>query len=73
MKATIYFQPGKPDVLHYTDVPDPACGPDEVRIRVEDIALEGGDIINRATAPLPHKERSPDIPQPELLLKWVPM
>lgn len=50
MKAAIYFQPGKPDVLRYTDVPDPACGPDEVRIRVEAIALEGGDIINRATA-----------------------
>ncbi|SEL59718.1 NADPH:quinone reductase [Kosakonia sacchari] len=50
MKAAVYFQPGKPDVLHYIDVPQPVCGTDEVLIKVEAIALEGGDVINRATA-----------------------
>ncbi|KIS42259.1 quinone oxidoreductase family protein [Kosakonia radicincitans] len=50
MKAAVYFQPGKPDVLRYIDVPQPVCGADEVVIKVEAIALEGGDVINRATA-----------------------
>ena len=49
MKAALYYQPGSPDVLHYCDVPRPVCGPDEVLIKVEAIALEGGDLINRAT------------------------
>lgn len=50
MKAAVYFQPGKPDVLRYIEVPQPVCGADEVLIKVEAIALEGGDVINRATA-----------------------
>ncbi len=50
MKAAVYFQAGKPDVLRYIDVPQPVCGADEVLIKVEAIALEGGDVINRATA-----------------------
>ena len=50
MKAAVYFQPGKPDVLHYRDVPLPVCGPDDVLVKIEAIALEGGDVINRATA-----------------------
>lgn len=50
MKAARYFQPGKPEVLRYTDVPEPVCGPNDVLIRVEAISLEGGDVINRATA-----------------------
>ncbi|ANI82707.1 quinone oxidoreductase family protein [Kosakonia oryzae] len=50
MRAAVYFQAGKPDVLRYIDVPQPVCGADEVLIKVEAIALEGGDVINRATA-----------------------
>lgn len=50
MKAALYYQPGNPDVLHYCDVPRPVCGPNEVLIKVEAIALEGGDLINRANA-----------------------
>lgn len=50
MKAAVYFQPGKPDVLRYIDVPQPVCATDEVLIQVEAIALDGGDLINRATA-----------------------
>lgn len=50
MKAAVYYQPGKPDVLHYRDLPLPVCGPDDVLVKIEAIALEGGDLINRATA-----------------------
>jgi NADPH:quinone reductase-like Zn-dependent oxidoreductase len=44
------FSARKPDVLHYRDVPLPVCGPDDVLVKIEAIALEGGDVINRATA-----------------------
>ncbi|MGV1964080.1 quinone oxidoreductase family protein [Agrobacterium sp. 22-222-1] len=56
MKASIYNLPGKPEVLHYKDVPDPVCPPDGVIIRVEAIAIEGGDLINRSTARPPHPD-----------------
>lgn len=49
MKAARYFQPGAPDVLKYGEIPIPVCGPDQVLVKVEAIALEGGDLINRAT------------------------
>lgn len=54
MKAAIYDRPGPPDVLHYADVPDPVCPSDGVLIRVEAAAIEGGDLINRASTPPPH-------------------
>lgn len=54
MKAVVYDQPGSPDVLHYTDVPDPVCPPNGVVIRVETVALERGDLINRASSPPPY-------------------
>ncbi|GAB3046339.1 quinone oxidoreductase family protein [Stenotrophomonas tumulicola] len=50
MKAAIYDHPGAPGVLRYADVPDPACQPDGVVIRVEAIAIEGGDLIHRASS-----------------------
>lgn len=53
MKAAIYYQAGAPDVLRYEDVPDPVCGENEVLIKVEAIAVEGGDFINRATVEPP--------------------
>lgn len=48
MKAAVYRRTGPPDVFEYADVPDPACGPDDVLIRVEAISVEGGDVLNRA-------------------------
>ncbi|MDX5630383.1 MULTISPECIES: zinc-binding alcohol dehydrogenase family protein [unclassified Brenneria] len=54
MKAVVYDQPGSPDVLRYTDVPDPVCPPNGVVIRVETVALERGDLINRASLPPPY-------------------
>ncbi|WP_287096029.1 zinc-binding alcohol dehydrogenase family protein [Mesorhizobium sp.] len=53
MKAAIYDRPGPPDVLRYADVPDPACPSCGVLIRVEAAAIEGGDLINRASSPPP--------------------
>lgn len=49
MKAAVWFQPGPPNVLHYQEIPQPAPAPDEVLIKVEAIALEGGDLLNRAS------------------------
>lgn len=54
MKAALYDHPGPPDVLRYVDVPDPVCPSDGVLIRVEAAAIEGGDLINRASTPPPH-------------------
>jgi NADPH:quinone reductase len=48
VKAAVYYDNGPPGVLHYEDVPDPICGPLQVKIRVEAISIEGGDTLNRA-------------------------
>lgn len=54
MKAAIYDHPGPPGVLRYADVPDPICPIDGVLIQVEAAAIEGGDLINRASMSPPH-------------------
>lgn len=48
MKAAVYYENGPPSVLKYEDVPDVACFPGGVLIRVEAISIEGGDTLNRA-------------------------
>ncbi|MGV0908299.1 quinone oxidoreductase family protein [Martelella sp. FOR1707] len=50
MKAAYYDVPGGPEVLRYADVEAPACPEDGVLLKVEAISIEGGDLINRATA-----------------------
>ena len=52
MKAAVYYENGGPEVLRYEDVPDPACHPKGVILRVEAIAIEGGDTLNRFGGPL---------------------
>ncbi len=52
MKAAVYYENGGPEVLRYEDVPDPACHPKGVIIRVEAIAIEGGDTLSRFGGPL---------------------
>ncbi|MES2897657.1 MAG: zinc-binding alcohol dehydrogenase family protein [Pseudomonadota bacterium] len=52
MKAAVYYENGGPEVLKYEDVPDPACHPKGVVIRVEAVAIEGGDTLNRWRGPL---------------------
>lgn len=54
MKAATYDASGPPEVLRYVDVPDPVCASDGVVIRVRAVSVEGGDVINRATAAPPH-------------------
>ena len=52
MKAAVYHENGGPEVLKYEDFPDPACHPKGVVIKVEAIAIEGGDTLNRWRGPL---------------------
>ena len=52
MKAAVYYENGGPEVLKYEEVPDPALHPKGVIIRVEAIAIEGGDTLNRFGGPL---------------------
>ena len=47
MKAAVYHENGPPSVLRYEDVPDPQCHPKGILIKVEAIAIEGGDTLNR--------------------------
>ncbi|HZP56634.1 MAG TPA: zinc-binding dehydrogenase [Dehalococcoidia bacterium] len=48
MKAAVYYETGAPDVFRYEDVPDPPLHPKGVLIDVQAIAVEGGDVLNRA-------------------------
>ena len=52
MKAAVYYENGGPEVLKYEDAPDPTCYPGGVVIRVEAVAIEGGDVLNRFGGPL---------------------
>src|SRR3954452_4390553 len=47
MKAAVYYENGGPDVFRYEDVPDPECHPKGIVIKVEAVAIEGGDTLNR--------------------------
>lgn len=47
MKAAVYYENGGPEVLKYEDAPDPQLHPAGVIIKVEAIAIEGGDTLNR--------------------------
>ncbi len=48
MKAAVYYQNGGPEVFRYEDVPDPVCHARGVLIDVAAVAIEGGDVLNRA-------------------------
>lgn len=59
MKAVVFHQHGGPEVLHYTDVPEPRLHPNEVLVRVRACALNHLDLWVRGglpgiTIPLPH-------------------
>lgn len=47
MKAAYLHETGGPEVLQYGDMPDPKIGPDDVMVRNQAIALEGGDLFHR--------------------------
>jgi NADPH2:quinone reductase len=55
MKAAVYYETGSPDVLKYEDVPDPVCFPSGIIIRVEAVAVEGGDVLNRFRGEMPSR------------------
>ena len=55
MKAAVYYENGGPDVLKYEDVPDPPLHRRGVLIDVKAIAVEGGDVLNRAGGALTAK------------------
>jgi NADPH2:quinone reductase len=48
MKAAVYYETGLPSVFKYEEVPDPPLHPKGVLIDVKAIAIEGGDVLNRA-------------------------
>ncbi|MGH9714859.1 MAG: zinc-binding dehydrogenase [Candidatus Acidiferrales bacterium] len=59
MKAIVYSEHGGPEVLRYTDAPDPQIGADEVLVRVRACALNHLDLwlrkgIPGVPIPLPH-------------------
>ncbi len=59
MKAVIFNQHGSPEVLQYTDVPDPTVGTNEVLLEVKACALNHLDVFVRRglpgiEIPLPH-------------------
>jgi NADPH:quinone reductase-like Zn-dependent oxidoreductase len=47
MKAVLYRELGGPEVLQFTDVPDPEPGPADVVVRVEAAALNRLDVVQR--------------------------
>jgi NADPH2:quinone reductase len=53
LKAAVIYENGGPEALRYEDVPDPECPDGCVRIDVEAISIEGGDLLARAAAPPP--------------------
>jgi NADPH2:quinone reductase len=55
MKAAVYYENGPPSVLKYEEVPDAKVFPGGVLIRVEAIAIEGGDTLNRLQGALMSK------------------
>src|SRR5579863_2382730 len=59
MKAIVYTEHGGPEVLRYTDAPEPQIGPNEVLVRVRACALNHLDLwlrrgIPGMPIPLPH-------------------
>jgi putative PIG3 family NAD(P)H quinone oxidoreductase len=47
MKAIVISSPGGPEVLEYRDIPDPACGPEDLLVRVRATALNRADVLQR--------------------------
>ncbi len=59
MRAVVFHQHGGPDVLQYTEAPDPKCQPNEVLVEVRACALNHLDVWARKgmpgiEIPLPH-------------------
>ena len=48
MRAIVIREPGGPDVLEWTEVPDPTPGPGEVLVDVAASAVNRADLLQRA-------------------------
>src|SRR5256886_15726262 len=48
MRAIVIREPGGPDVLEWTEVPDPTPGPGEVLVDVVATAVNRADLLQRA-------------------------
>ena len=57
MKAVVINEHGGPEVLRYTDFPEPSIGPNDVLVRVRACALNHLDLWVRRGLP---GRRSPD-------------
>ena len=55
MKAAVYYETGAPSVFKYEDVEDPPLHPKGVVFEVKAVAIEGGDVLNRAGGELVRK------------------
>ena len=47
MKAILLHKTGKPEVLKYSDVPEPEVGPGQVRVKLEYIGVNYAEILSR--------------------------
>jgi putative PIG3 family NAD(P)H quinone oxidoreductase len=61
MHAIVIQKPGDPDVLRWTEVPDPVVGPDEVLLDVVAAGINRADIMQRRGS-YPPPEGAPEYP-----------
>jgi NADPH:quinone reductase-like Zn-dependent oxidoreductase len=61
MKAVVNYEYGGPEVLKYTDYPDPVAGPGEVLVRVAAAGVNPIDIIERSGGTKDWRPVLPDI------------
>src|SRR5437899_6397912 len=59
MRAIVFDHPGDESVLHLGDVPPPALGPDDLRIRVRATAVNRADLMQRQGLYAPPPGASP--------------
>src|SRR5215471_15655020 len=59
MHAVVISEPGGPDVLQWTEVPDPVAGPGEVLVKVAASAVNRADMMQRQGFYDPPKGASP--------------
>lgn len=53
MHAAVYDRTGGPEVLYYTEVPDPTLRPGGLLIDVAAVSIQGGDLLHRAGGIIP--------------------
>ena len=65
MHAVVITEPGGPEVLRWTEVPDPVPGPGEVVINVAASAVNRADMMQRQGAT--RRRRGTALPGPRVL------